>query len=140
LRVQNRPKICACGAFHFNLLQNPLNPNFCRGDCSHVLTACIQTTSLKQGCAGGALAGCYEPTCQKLLFSWIMCLRHEPQIPHNAKNYRYEVCLRHEPQTNNPKQKCAYIMHSRKEISHPGHCTSHGAKAKCVNDGEIPKF
>ena len=28
--MQNLPKICAFGAFHFNLLQNPQNPNFCR--------------------------------------------------------------------------------------------------------------
>ena len=50
-----------------------------RGGCSHILTACIQATSLKgtlrntshlQGCAGGALVGCYEPTCQMLLFPY----------------------------------------------------------------------
>jgi hypothetical protein len=28
--MQNLPKICAFGAFHFNLLQNPQNPNFCQ--------------------------------------------------------------------------------------------------------------
>jgi hypothetical protein len=40
-----------------------------RGDFSHVLTACIQTTSLK-GARRGCSGGCYEPTCQMLLFPY----------------------------------------------------------------------
>ena len=33
---------------------------------------CVYSDYITQGCAGGALAGCYEPTCQVLLFPYTL--------------------------------------------------------------------
>ena len=33
---------------------------------------CVYSGYITQGCAGGALVGCYEPTCQVLLFPYTL--------------------------------------------------------------------
>jgi len=73
----------------------------------------VYSDNITQGCAWGALAGWYEPTCQTLLFSYTMSLRHEPQNPQNAQNYRYAYVMNLKPTSIN--KKCAYIMHSKKK-------------------------
>ena len=59
---------------------------------SHFLIACIQATTLK-GFPGGALVGCYEPTCQMLLFAFTLSLPSSDTQTYSHKHvqYRYPV-------------------------------------------------
>jgi len=38
---------------------------------------CVYSGYITQGCAGGALVGCYEPTCQMLLFPYTHQRNHQ---------------------------------------------------------------
>ena len=40
---------------------------------------CVYSGYITQECPGGALAGCYEPTCQVLLFPYTRLLQFRPK-------------------------------------------------------------
>jgi hypothetical protein len=62
----------------------------CPRDCSSALAVvflelaqgllsrfvCVYLGYITQGCAGGAVAGCYEPTCQMLVFPYTPRVKH----------------------------------------------------------------
>jgi len=41
---------------------------------------CVYSGYITQGCTGGALVGCYEPTCQELLFPYTLNLTLEHRV------------------------------------------------------------
>ena len=69
---------------YLKVLHDTLGSQSCSRDCSGVLAETflegtrgvfsrfdrVYSDYITQGCLGGALAGCYEPTCQVLLFSY----------------------------------------------------------------------
>ena len=77
-------KICYHPLFYLKVLQDTLGSQRCSRDCSGVLVvASLEETQrllssgdtvypdyITQGCAGGALVGCYEPACQMPLFPY----------------------------------------------------------------------
>ena len=82
--------VCVCVSsktafpLYFKVLYDMLGSQRCSRDCSGVLVVasleearwvlshfdCVYSGYITQGCAGGALVGCYEPTCQMLLFPY----------------------------------------------------------------------
>ena len=58
---------------------------------------CMYSGYITQGCAGGALVGCYEPTCQVLLFPYTherkiegIILKSIPVLCHGSENFRLQ--------------------------------------------------
>ena len=54
---------------------------------------CVYSGYITPGCAGGALVGCYEPTCQMLLFAFTLSLPSSDTQTYSHKHvqYRYPV-------------------------------------------------
>ena len=59
---------------------------------------CVYSDYITQGCLGGALAGCYEPTCQELLFPYtlpVTLVSFSPPPTEPWTLYRHPGSVRH---------------------------------------------